>query len=111
MYKLMIIDDAPVRQWLKSNIDWEHLPVELVCEAADSDTASASVVYEGVRCQYGQKSSTYDRANYYNNGKIIGSYTQAGQPIVGGTVIPLASDGSLLTPYICYATIEPENNT
>lgn len=72
---------------------------------------SASVVYEGVRCQYGQKSSTYDRANYYNNGKIIGSYTQAGQPIVGGTVIPLASDGSLLTPYICYATIEPENNT
>lgn len=39
MYKLMIIDDAPVRQWLKSNIDLEHLPVELVCEAADSDTA------------------------------------------------------------------------
>ena len=40
MYKLMIIDDdEPVRQWLKSNIDWEHLPVELVCEAADSDTA------------------------------------------------------------------------
>ena len=66
---------------------------------------SASVVYEGIRCQYGLKSSTYDRANYCADGKIISSYTEAGRPLVGGTVIPLAADGSLLTPYICYANI------
>lgn len=66
---------------------------------------NASVIYDGIRCQYGQKSSTYDRANYCANGNIVSSYTGAGQPIVGGTVIPLASDGSLLTPYICYAKI------
>lgn len=67
---------------------------------------SASVVYQGVRLQYGQKSSTYDRANYYKNsdGTIEGlgagdssKYT----PIIGGTVIPISKkDGSIKNPYI-----------
>ena len=40
MFKVMIIDDdCQVRNRLKSIIDWEHLPLELVCEAADSETA------------------------------------------------------------------------
>lgn len=40
MYGVMIIDDdAKIRSRLKTMIDWEHLPIEFVCEAADSDTA------------------------------------------------------------------------
>lgn len=40
MYKVMIIDDdAQIRERLKAIIDWQGLPVELVCEAGDSDTA------------------------------------------------------------------------
>ena len=40
MYKVMIIDDDDhIREWLKTAIDWESLQIELVCEAADSDTA------------------------------------------------------------------------
>ncbi len=64
---------------------------------------SASVVYQGVRLQYGQKSSTYDRANYADatTGLITGSYSAAGTPMVGGTVIPLSKDsGEIVNPYI-----------
>ena len=40
MYKVMIIDDdAQVRERLKTIIDWKGLPLELVCEAGDSDSA------------------------------------------------------------------------
>lgn len=62
---------------------------------------SASVVYDGIRCQFGQKSSTYDRVNYWKNGQIIGSSCENLTPIVGGTVLPLsAEDGSIIDPYI-----------
>ena len=66
---------------------------------------SASVVYGGIRFQYGQKSSTYDRANYFNEetGEITGSYSKpAGTvPMIGGTVIPLSkTDGAIKNPYI-----------
>ena len=62
---------------------------------------SASVVYDGIRCQYGQKSSTYDRVNYVqSDGTIVGSFTEAGDPMVGGTVIVLAKeDGSIKDAY------------
>lgn len=72
---------------------------------------SASVVYEGIRLQYGQKSSTYDRANYLRaNGTVaIGSYVLAGTPIIGGTAIALsADDGSIVDSYIVYYE-EPES--
>ena len=53
---------------------------------------SASIVYEGIRLQYGQKSSTYDRYNTFN-----------GQPCMGGTAIPVSeTDGSIVNPYIVY---------
>ncbi len=62
---------------------------------------SASVVYEGVRCQYGQKTGTYDRSNYLRDGKIVGSYTEVGLPIVGGTVFKVSEiDGTIQEPYI-----------
>lgn len=36
---------------------------------------SASTVYQGVRIQYGQKTGTYDRANYRKtDGSIINPY-------------------------------------
>ncbi len=64
---------------------------------------SASIVYEGVRLQFGQKSSTYDRVNYLKkDGSIIGSYPPfSGTPLVGGTVMPLSQeDGGICDPYI-----------
>lgn len=58
---------------------------------------SASVVYRGMRFQYGQKSSAYDRTNYVkSDGTISGSYDfNAGTPMIGGTTIPINQDGSL----------------
>ncbi len=62
---------------------------------------SASAVYDGIRFQYGQKTGTYDRANYRSGNKIVTSYDMAGEPIVGGTVMPLSEeDGSIKDPYI-----------
>lgn len=40
MFDIMIIDDdCQVRERLKSIIDWQNLPIRLVCEAGDSETA------------------------------------------------------------------------
>ena len=71
---------------------------------------SASIVYEGVRFQYGQKSSLYDRYNWINNadGSIEGGYNTTPfddpiTPLIGGTVIPVSGeDGSIGTGYIVY---------
>jgi len=67
---------------------------------------SASVVWNGVRLQYGQKSSTY---GYYNNvtndGNVLTLYPEDNRytPLVGGTVMPISySDGSITNPYIYY---------
>jgi len=63
---------------------------------------SASVVFNGVRFQYGQKSSTYDRYNSLDaNGNIVGSYSNAGTPLIGGTAFALSKeDGAIVSPYI-----------
>jgi hypothetical protein len=51
---------------------------------------SASVVYQGIRFQFGQKSSAYDRCNYITSeGKIVTSYLEVGEPVVGGTVFSI----------------------
>ena len=66
---------------------------------------SASVVYEGVRYQFGQKSSTYDRANYLaGDGSIVGTTNiEAGEPIMGGTVLKLSkTDSAIKDAYIQY---------
>ena len=68
---------------------------------------SASVVYEGVRFQFGQKSSEYDRFNCISlDGKITGGYSKTSTSLIGGTVIPLGEDGEILTPYIYYCGFE-----
>ncbi|MCR4719950.1 MAG: metallophosphoesterase, partial [Firmicutes bacterium] len=64
---------------------------------------SASVVYEGVRLQYGQKSSTYDRCNYrQEDGTIVGSSAIAGEPVIGGTAMELDNTGTITNPHIIY---------
>lgn len=67
---------------------------------------NASVVYEGVRFQYGQKSSSY---GYYNNvlndGTVKALYPENNEytPLIGGTAIPISyNDGSITNPYIYY---------
>ena len=67
-------------------------------------THSASIVYEGVRVQFGMKSSTYDQINYVtSDGKIEAGYRLSGKtPWVGGTVMKLAEDGSITDAYIYY---------
>ena len=64
---------------------------------------SASIVYEGVRLQFGMKCSTYDRLNYIDkNGNIESSYYSATTPWVGGTYMKLAEDGSFAETGIYY---------
>ena len=66
---------------------------------------NASLVYEGVRLQYGQKSSEYDshmRVDV-NTGKIVADYPNNDGllPIIGGTVIPLSEEtGRVKQTYI-----------
>ena len=65
---------------------------------------SASIVYEGVRLQFGQKSSEYDRFNVLTiDGRITSNQEGVGTSLMGGTVIPVSSeDGSIGTGYIAY---------
>lgn len=67
---------------------------------------NASVVVDGIRFQFGQKSSEYDRFNWRNaDGTIGGGYSMPSDAtsLMGGTVIPLSEeDGSILNPYIYY---------
>lgn len=69
---------------------------------------SASVIYDGVRFQFGQKSSTYDQTNYRKeDGSIAFSYTNAGTPIVGGTVMKLTEQtGGIGEAFIYYCKTE-----
>ena len=76
---------------------------------------SASVTYEGVRLQYGQKSSEYDRYNCLGlSGKIIATAiyetVEGKTPVVGGSVIVLSkTDGAIKDGYIYYCKINGEN--
>lgn len=65
---------------------------------------SASVVYDGVRFQFGQKSSEYDRFNCVDKeGNITGGYSKTGTSLIGGSVIVLSEeDGSISDAYIYY---------
>ena len=75
---------------------------------------SASIVYDGIRFQYGQKCSTYDTTQFItSNGSIsygniyydAGGNCTSGTPLVGGTVNPMDKDtGELKNPYIYYCT-------
>ena len=85
----------PIDCWDKDDIIWQgfkSLEVDSVFVGHDHEV-SASVVYEGVRLQFGLKSSTYDSNIYVDeNGKLIKSWVPAGKPMIGGTVMELSSD-------------------
>lgn len=64
---------------------------------------SASIMHEGIRLTYGQKSSTYDSHNYYNSqtGEIKHASDGSNEPMVGGTCINLSKEnGAIINPYI-----------
>ena len=68
---------------------------------------SASVVYEGIRFQFGQKSSTYDRFNRLEaNGTVVGAdgtILSTQTELIGGSVIVLSeADGIIKDAYIYY---------
>lgn len=66
---------------------------------------SASVVHEGIRFQFGQKSSQFDRFSMIvPGGKLYGAYylISGSKPIIGGSVIPLDEKGEIVNPYIYY---------
>ncbi|MBQ7948250.1 MAG: metallophosphoesterase [Clostridia bacterium] len=69
---------------------------------------SASVVYDGIRFQFGQKSSEYDRFNCISaDGVITGGYSKTGTSLIGGTVIVLSeTDGAIEDAYIYYCSDE-----
>ena len=72
--------------------------------AGHMHTHSASIVYEGVRLQFGMKSSTYDKINYIDaNGNITEEYHATGKtPWVGGSVMKLSPEGTIGDAYVYY---------
>lgn len=71
-------------------------------------SVSASIVYEGIRFQFGQKSSEYDCYNYVDaNGKICQtqytSHPEGTTPLIGGSVVVLdKNSGAISNAYIYY---------
>ena len=67
---------------------------------------SFSIVYEGIRFQFGQKSSQYDRYNTIDaNGNVVSVFAKPDgkQSLVGGSVIVLGEeDGTIENSYIYY---------
>ncbi len=68
---------------------------------------SASVMHNGIRFQYGQKSSVNDKSNYLKpDGTIVAAYRPGpagSKPLVGGTVMKLSkTDASITDAYIQY---------
>ena len=71
-------------------------------------TNSFSIVYEGVRLQFGQKSSMFDSYGWvFEDGSVQGGSADErpnnANPLIGGTVIPVSSvDGTIGKGYIYY---------
>ena len=66
-------------------------------------TVNASVVYDGIRFQFGNKTGTYDQSNYRkNDGTIISSYTDGGFPLVGGTLMTVSAEDGTITDAFNY---------
>ena len=72
---------------------------------------NASVVYQGVRYQFAQKISTYDRCNWLrNDGTILSSYPNPSgtKEIMGGAVNILDETGAIIDGYVYYCNgIDP----
>ena len=72
--------------------------------AGHDHEVSAGVIFEGIRFQFGLKSTTYDSNIYIDeNGSLKKSWVPAGTPMIGGTVLELDNDGALknVSHYYC----------
>ena len=96
----------PIDLWDREDSVWQGLKdlgVDSICVGHDHEVC-ASVIYEGVRFQFGLKSSTYDSNIYINeNGNLVKSWVPAGTPLIGGTVMELTPcDGTIEKAYHYY---------
>ena len=81
---------------------FKELGVDSVLVGHDHEV-SASVVYEGIRFQFGLKSSTYDSNIYIDGGgNFKKSWIPAGTPMIGGTVMELDTSGAIEKAYHYY---------
>ena len=70
---------------------------------------SAGFNYDGVIVQFGLKTGTYDALNYRaEDGSIGWSYSDLGDPITGGTVIPVSRKDGSIAPYHIETEIEED---
>ena len=95
----------PIDNWDKDNTVWQifkDLGVDSVLVGHDHEV-SASVVYDGIRCQFGLKSSTYDSNIYIDKeGNLKKSWIPAGTPMIGGTLMHLSPNGEIEKAYHYY---------
>lgn len=96
----------PTPTWDGDNTVWQGfkaLGVDSVFVGHDHELC-ASVVYEGVRLQFGLKSTTYDSNIYIDeNGNLKKSWVPCGTPMIGGTVMELIPcDGTIEKAYHYY---------
>ena len=95
----------PIDRWDTDDRVWQGLKalgVDSVLVGHDHEV-SASVVYDGVRFQFGLKSSTYDSNIYIDeNGTLKKSWIPAGTPMIGATVMELSPSGEIQRAYHHY---------
>ena len=96
----------PTPTWDKDDAVWDGFKafgVDLVMVGHDHELC-ASVIYEGVRLQFGLKSTTYDSNIYIDeNGLLKKSWVPCGTPMIGGTVMELLpNDGAINKAYHYY---------
>lgn len=72
---------------------------------------SVSIVYDGIRFQFGQKCTLYDSVQYINNSTgavdAVAAWAinkQTSTPLIGGTVMKLNAAGEIADAYIEYNT-------
>ena len=92
-------------EWKQSLDSLKALNVDSIF-VGHEHTSSSSVVYEGIRFQFGQKSSRYDMFSVLDaNGNVKHTDYEAASdsPLIGGSVIVLSqSNGAITDAYIYY---------
>ena len=92
-------------EWTQNIDDLKALGVDSIF-VGHEHTSSSSVVYEGIRFQFGQKSSRYDMFSVLDaNGNVKHTDYEAAtdSPLIGGSVIVLSEeDGAIADAYIYY---------
>jgi hypothetical protein len=92
-------------EWTQDIKELKRLGVDSIF-VGHEHTSSASVVYQGIRFQFGQKSSRYDMFSVLDaagNVKHTDYEAASDSPLIGGSVIVLSEeDGAIADAYIYY---------